>query len=142
MDLIYLLCLIALGYFSGTRVERKHYQSIKRREAAFLQLPVVTGENFLSENGTVDRVQFVCGNAALSTDYFKLIFAGLRNLLGGRLSAYETLVDRARREAILRLKETARGADIILNLRVETSRITDAGSVEVFAYATAVHYKK
>ena len=45
-------------------------------------------------------------------------------MFGGRVSAYETLVDRARREAILRMKEEAKGADIILNMRLETSSIS------------------
>jgi uncharacterized protein YbjQ (UPF0145 family) len=141
VDLIYLIILIGAGYFIGTQVEKKHYKSIEEREARLLYLPVVSSENLLEEK-TVSEAHLVYGNAVISTDYFKLILAGLRNLLGGEISAFETLLDRARREAILRLKEKALGADIILNLRVETCRISQAGSTEVLAYGTAIYYNK
>ena len=71
--------------------------------------------------------------------------AGLRNFFGGRVSAYETLVDRARREATLRMKQQADawGADTICNVRIETSSISKGakgrvGAVEVYAYGTAL----
>jgi len=65
------------------------------------------------------------------------------------VKSYETLVDRARREATLRMKEMAWDADIILNLRIETSAIGNSanrrkaiGSIEAIAYGTAITYKK
>jgi len=78
-------------------------------------------------------------------DFFKRFLSSLRNLIGGRVRAYETLLDRARREAILRMKEEAiaHGAHMIFNLKVETSSIhkgrrNAVGSVEVLAYGTAL----
>ncbi len=141
-DILLFFLALAAGYFSGSLVEKRHYQSIKERESKLLNLAAVTSENLLDENRLIKTTQFVHGNIVISTDYFKLIFSGLRSFLGGRISAYETLVDRARREAILRMKEMAKDADIILNLRVETSLITQTGSVEAFAYGTAVYYQK
>mgnify|MGYP001575782236 CR=1 FL=1 len=49
-DLIYLIVLIGLGYFVGTRVEKQHYNSIKEREKKFLYLPVVGGDDLLDES--------------------------------------------------------------------------------------------
>ena len=93
----------------------------------------------------VANAQLVSGNVVVSVDYFKQVMAGLRALLGGRVSAYETLVERARREALLRMKEQARklGAEMIFNVRLETASISkgeqqQVGSVEVFAYGTAL----
>ncbi len=140
-DLINLIIFIGLGYFVGTRVEKKHYKSIEQREKRFLYLPAVSGKNLLEEKEINDAC-LVYGNAVISTDFFKLILAGLRNLLGGEVSAFETILDRARREAILRLKEKAQGADIILNLRIETCQISPGGSTEALAYGTAIYYKK
>jgi hypothetical protein len=59
------------------------------------------------------------------------------------MKPYETLLDRARREAVLRLKESCPGAVQIINLRIETSSISKGsknqiGCVEVLAYATAI----
>jgi uncharacterized protein YbjQ (UPF0145 family) len=68
-------------------------------------------------------------------------------MIGGRLTSYESLLDRARREAILRMKESAilSGGKIIVNVRIETTSISkhsnslySIGSVEVVAYGTAV----
>jgi uncharacterized protein YbjQ (UPF0145 family) len=85
----------------------------------------------------------------ISLDYFKRILAGLRNIFGGEISSYETLIDRARREAILRMKERSKGASIILNVRIETSSIGQSanqrktvGSIEAIAYGTAVTLRK
>ncbi|HBH31674.1 MAG TPA: hypothetical protein DDX81_07200, partial [Desulfofustis sp.] len=79
--------------------------------------------------------------------YFKRLLAILRNIFGGAVTSYESLVDRARREAILRMKEAARqqGAALVINLRLETSAIgqqanrkRQVGSVEAIAYGTAI----
>ena len=49
-------------------------------------------------------------------------------LVGGRLRSYEPLLDRARREALLRLKEEAalRGYHAVCGVRLETSRLANA----------------
>ena len=77
------------------------------------------------------------------------MLASLRNIFGGKVAAYESLVDRARREAVLRMKEKAPNADIVLNTRIETSTIgrsansrRSIGSIEAIAYGTAVSYRK
>ena len=65
-----------------------------------------------------------------------------------RVYSYESLVDRARREALLRMKESIPGAKAIVNVRVETSTIGATanargavGSVEALAYGTALFYR-
>ena len=89
--------------------------------------------------------EMVYGSAVISVDYFKRILAALRNVFGGTIRSYETLLDRARREAILRMKEAApAGTKIIINVRVETSTIgkntqkKSVGCVEALAYGTAL----
>jgi uncharacterized protein YbjQ (UPF0145 family) len=148
-ELVILVVLIAIGYIAGTLAESNHYQSIKQRERSFLRLPAVTIKNAIDENAVVEKAQLVSGSVVISLDYFKRVLAGLRNIFGGEISSYETLLDRARREAILRMKEEARRADIILNVRIETSSIGQSanqsktiGSIEALAYGTAVTLKK
>ncbi|MBN1384882.1 MAG: heavy metal-binding domain-containing protein [Elusimicrobia bacterium] len=149
IQLIIPVVLIALGYFAGTIAESRHYTSIKERENKFLNLPAVTIKNVLSKNAGIEKAELVYGSVVVSLDYFKRFLAALRNIVGGEVSSYETLIDRARREAILRMKEMAVGADIILNLRIETSSISQSankrnavGSIEVISYGTAVTLKK
>ncbi|MDH5262513.1 MAG: YbjQ family protein, partial [Gammaproteobacteria bacterium] len=75
--------------------------------------------------------------------------AGLKGLVGGRIKTYEPLLERARREAILRMIDDARsqGYDAIFNVRLETSRLANAtrdgkgtAGVEMLAYGTAVKF--
>lgn len=140
-DLIQLIVLVAVGYFVGSHIEKKHYKSIQQREKQLLCCPVVGGDNFL-ENKPVINTKLVYGNAVISTDYFKLLVGNLLNLFGGEVSVFESLLDRARREAVLRMKEQAPRADIILNLKLETCTIAGKNSVEALAYGTAVYYQK
>ena len=85
----------------------------------------------------------------ISVDYFKRFLAGLRNIFGGEVRSYCSLLDRGRREAILRMKELWPEADLIVNARVETSSISKGaqnrqggsiGSTEVLAYGTAIRF--
>ncbi len=148
MELLIFIILVAVGYTAGTMAERKHYRSIEARERSFLNLPAVTTKTESFKEEDVEKSRLVAGNAVISLDYFKRILAGLRNIFGGEVISYETLIDRARREAILRMKEEAGRADIILNLRIETSAIgqtanqrNTVGSIEAIAYGTAITLK-
>jgi uncharacterized protein YbjQ (UPF0145 family) len=143
-DLYIVLGLLLLGFVFGKINERKHYRSIIKREQAWVNLPTTNSKYTLGNEHNVVDQKLVTGNVVISVDYFKRLLAGLRNIFGGSIQAYETLVDRARREAVLRLKESCKGADEIINLRIETSSISKGnnnriGSVEVLAYATALY---
>jgi len=148
-QLILLIILLALGYTAGTIAEKRHYKSIEKRENKLLKLPAVTLKDVYDKESPILRTRLVQGSAVISVDYFKRMLAALRNLVGGEMKSYESLVDRARREATLRMKEMAWDADIILSLRIETSAIGNSanrrkaiGSIEAIAYGTAITYKK
>jgi len=49
----------------------------------------------------------VSGNVVIAMDYFKKIIANLKSLVGGSLDSYETMLERARREAIVRMLKQA-----------------------------------
>ena len=143
--------LVFAGWLVGSYLEKKHYRSIRLREKQTLQLPVVNLSRIQS-NQEVLKSYLVTGSAVISVDYFKRFLAALRNIFGGSVAAYESLVDRARREAILRMKAKCPAADIIINLKIETSSISkqsqnssgqrSVGCVEVVAYGTAVQYQR
>jgi len=146
LDLFIFLALMVLGYTAGSIAEKRHYKSIHRREKELVKLAVVTAEGRFREGAVKDSF-LVNGSTVISNDYFKRLLAILRNIVGGRVKAYESLIDRSRREAILRMKEKARaeGAHMIVNLRLETSTIgrsankkNRVGSIETLAYGTAV----
>ena len=142
-DISFFLILLVVGYISGSIVEKRHYKSIHKREDELKELPTILLKKPLNESD-ISSCRLVNGSVVISIDFFKKFLAGLINFFGGNISSYETLIDRARREAILRLKEDAKGASEIINLRIETSSITknaknNIGSVEVLAYGTAIY---
>lgn len=144
VDLVVFLALLSAGYVFGRYNERKHFRSIQEREEAMRELLVFSERLPPPQPGPVECA-LVAGSCVVAFDYFKSFVAGLRNLFGGRVTSYETLMDRARREALLRMKQEAAelGATMIVNVKIETSSISGeaanaAGSVEVMAYGTAI----
>lgn len=143
-DLIVFVTLLALGYGFGRYAENRHYRSIIKREKELSRI-VAVAQRFPPVTAIPYKVELVTGSVVISIDYFKRFLAGLRNLIGGRVKSYESLLDRARREAVLRMKEHADklGAEMIFNIKFETSSIfkgrkNQVGSVEVLAYGTAL----
>lgn len=136
--------LLLLGYIFGQWAERRHFQSIIEREQQWVSLPNSNNRTLLIPMQQIDKAELVCGSVVISIDYFKRLLAILRSLVGGPIASYETLLDRARREAVLRMKEQCAGATQIINIRIETSAIHNAagkgiGSVELLAYGTAIY---
>ncbi|NOY71489.1 MAG: YbjQ family protein [Gammaproteobacteria bacterium] len=141
-EILIFVALLALGYGFGRHAETRHYKSIIQREAALRDIPVVTTK-FPPLDHPVNA-ELVTGSVVISVDYFKRFLAALRNLAGGRVTSYESLLDRARREAVLRMKQQTLnlGGHIIFNVKLETASIHKGrgsiGSVEVLAYGTAL----
>ena len=140
------LMLLAVGYLTGTAFERGHYRSIRLRERRWRRIPTLTFRRPLPQ-WQVQDTALVMGSVVISLDYFKRFLAGLRALVGGRVKSYESLLDRARREAMLRMKESARerGFDAVVNVRLETSRLASStrrgkgtAGVEILAFGTGL----
>lgn len=131
--------MLVLGYGFGQYNEQRHYRSIKKREAEYAKLPAIA-----TKHPPVDipyRQNLVAGNVVVASDYFKSFVASLVNVFGGRVRAFEPLLDRGRREALLRLKEEAakHNATMVFNVKYETSRIGGrVTTIEVLAYGTAL----
>ncbi len=142
-DLIIFGVMLLLGFVFGQIAEKRHFRSIIQREQEMRDILCFTERTF-PDPGPVDAA-LVSGSVVVSVDFFKRFVANLRNFIGGRVSAYESLLERARREALLRMKAEARarGATSVWNIRLETASIyKDAaqgiGAVEVIAYGTAL----
>ncbi len=81
----------------------------------------------------------VQGNTIRAKHVGRDFLAGLKNIVGGELTAYTELLTEARREAMSRMLHQAEelGANAVINIRFTTSAIT-AGAAELYAYGTAV----
>ncbi len=132
--------LLVLGYIFGQVAEKRHFKELIKREKQTNALPAIASRYPPADQRF--KQQLVSGNVVIASDYFKTFTAGLINIFGGRVTPFESLVDRARREALLRMKEQASqtGASIVFNVKLETTRIATGrlGAVEVLAYGTAL----
>jgi uncharacterized protein YbjQ (UPF0145 family) len=145
MDFLIFIVIILLGLFFWKRAEKKHYASIQEREEKYKNIIVISDRDLKrAKNNQSEGVLFVEGTV-VSIDSFKKLMASFVNIFGWRMKAYESLVDRARREAVLKVKQRAYdgGYNVIANLRLETSSISKwakktVWSVEAIAYATGV----
>jgi uncharacterized protein YbjQ (UPF0145 family) len=89
----------------------------------------------------------IVGESVIATDYLKTFLAGLRKIFGGELRSYQSLLVRARREALQRVVEEARrsGYNAICNVRLDgadvggNSKRRRVAMVCILASATAYH---
>ena len=146
------IILLIIGYVVGTIFEKNHLRSIKEREAFFFKLPAVTMKlkSFVPEPyyDQIASARMVVGSVVITPDYFRYFLSGIFDVLGGKVKSYESIVDRARREAILRMKESAPMADIIVNTRLQMDTMQPSipnmpiRPLAVYAYGTAIRLKK
>ena len=136
-QIVVFLVLFGLGFGFGRYFESKHLKELLQKEKQLAHITLDTNRFVHSEASG----QFISSNVVISHDYFKYIIANIQNFFGGRLTTYETVVDRARREAIIRLKQEAarHGSKHIMGVRLSTTELgMQGGMVEVFAYGTAI----
>lgn len=137
--------LLIIGIIFGSMNERKHFVQIEKAETELSDIKVLNIKTLPDNLETGGAL--VSGNVVIAVDYFKVFIAGFIMLFGGRVSAYEKMMERARREALIRMQREAKelGADAIYNTRIEFSAVgqrpNKIGGAELLAYGTAVRYK-
>jgi uncharacterized protein YbjQ (UPF0145 family) len=138
--------LLAVGLFAGRANERKHFRELAANEERLRDIATSSGRGDW-EHGTFRRGVLVVGSVVIAEDYFKRVAAALKSLVGGNIRSYESLLERGRREAIVRMKEEARriGATHVANVRLETASLSEDWSggrpmfsAEFVAYGTAL----
>ena len=136
-----LLVLFIVGWFFGSRHERQHLARLAIAEAELSHIIVSTERFYVPKLVAHSEGELVLGSVVIAQDYFKMVIAKVLSIFGKNLTTYETLLERARREAVVRLRTQAqaKGYNHIYGLRFEVSNINQLGSmVEAIAYGTAV----
>jgi uncharacterized protein YbjQ (UPF0145 family) len=137
---------ITVGWLFGRANERRHLRELARAEARLRDIVVLNGR-WAQHEAAWRGGTLVVGSVVIAEDYFKRIAATLRSFVGGPVRSYESLVERGRREAVVRMKTEARklGATLIANVRLETASLaedrTGRGpmfSAEFIAYGSAL----
>lgn len=149
MEFIGLIVTPALlfgGWLTGTFLERRHLKELLLLESGSRELVALTIED-VPEDWHVESSDLVLGNVVISQDYFKRFAGALKGIVGGNIWVFEPLLERARREAMIRMKAEARakGHDAIINVRIETAPMASmrgdgkgTAGVEILAFGTAV----
>ena len=97
--------------------------------------PEIQGKHIVEYKG------IVTGEAILGANIFKDLFAGIRDIVGGRSSAYEAELGKARKMALNELEERARerGANAVVGIDLDYETVGSRGSMlMVSASGTAV----
>lgn len=137
------LILIGCGWLLGSVLRRSHLKSLQLRESAALPIPLRTDSQLPDCHPPILEVSLASASVVLAVDHFRRLLSWLRRIAGGEVTPHADLLQRARREALQRLREAHTDADLILNLRFQVSSISSTGTssaVEVFVYGTAVRF--
>jgi len=143
-QILFPLILVLVFMLIGKGMELHHFKKLEERERQYSNMIVTNLKTIPPQYAKAEPI-LVMGSAVIATDYFKVFAAGLRTLFGGEMKSYVSLMERARREAVLRMLEQAaqQGATAVWNIRYETSTTQGQqkkkpGGVEVLAYGTAL----
>ncbi len=145
----FFLFFIILGYVAGTIAERRHWANLAEREASNGEFLVTQLKSFPAFVTGSTPPQLIVAESAIGSDYFKTFLAKVRGLFGGEVRSYQSLLDRARREATQRAIEQARqlGYNALCNLRLDSADIggnskssKGIAMVTIIASATAYHF--
>ena len=149
MELLVLLVtpvMLVGAWISGGMLERRHLKSLLLLESGSSGVLAITIED-LPPDWHVESCELVMGNVVISQDYFKRVAASIKSIFGGNIGVLEPLLERARREALIRMKGVAhaRGYDTIINVRIETATLASSrgngkgtAGVEILAFGTAI----
>ena len=102
---------------------------------------IITTTTSIEGRPVRDYVGIVTGEAILGANIFKDLFAGIRDIVGGRSGAYEQELAKARTIALQEMEAAAAalGADAVVGVDLDYETVGQAGSMlMVTASGTAV----
>ncbi len=91
----------------------------------------VTTTNSIEGSRITDYLGVVTGEAILGAHLFRDLFAGIRDIVGGRSNAYEQVLREARDAALNEMQAEARklGADAIVGVDIDYSTVGGTNSM-------------
>lgn len=142
------IILLGLGFGVGRFTEKRHFKHLDEREYLYKGVLITSLSTLPFADQHVGSTM-VTGECVVATDYFKSFVTKLKKIIGGELRAYLSLMDRARRESIIRLIEQAQeqGFDAVCNIRFVSADVGGStsnrkGSAMVAIIASGTAYKR
>ena len=106
---------------------------------------IITTTDSVDGYRITEYLGLVAGEAVLGVNVFKDLFAGLRDIVGGRSGGYQSSLREARDAALADLEEAARalGADAVVGLDLDYEVLgQNNGMLMVSANGTAVRLRR
>lgn len=118
------LVVFIIPMVSGRMIEKKHFRELEERERA-LKGKILVHNKKKPTMSHPSRSFLVAGEVCIGADRFKTWLARWRQLIGGRMGSLAPVVERARREATLRMVESAlkQGCKEVGNIRYTTANL-------------------
>lgn len=91
---------------------------------------IVTTTHAIDGRTVAEYKGVVTGEAILGTNIFRDLFAGIRDLVGGRSGAYEKVLREARQTAIAEMEAEAKavGANAVIGVDIDYENVSTGGS--------------
>lgn len=109
--------------------------------SAEIEAVILTTETYPQDIRILERVEIVTAECAFGMNIFKDLFAGVRDIVGGRSEAVQKTMRDARRTVLYELKKEAHevGANAVVGVDLDYVELSAAGSmVMLVASGTAV----
>ena len=136
--------LLGMGLFFGGAAERRHFRRLEQRESAVQHVFTTQVRSYLVPVSHGKPPTLIVAETVIASDYLKTFLAALRNIFGGNVRSFETLLERGRREVTVQLQERAAelGYNAICNVRLSSANVGGNGPkgvamAAVLGWATA-----
>ena len=104
---------------------------------------ILSTTNTLDNKTVTEYLGVVTGETIIGANIFKDIFAGIRDIVGGRAGSYERVLSEARENALeeMAAKARQRGADAVIGIDLDYETLgANGGMIMVTASGTAVKF--
>ena len=142
------LFMLAFAWAMGAWIRNRHEADLAQRELAVAHILVHnTGRLQDAVTGPQPSVM-ITSEVTLGVDHFRGFLGQWKSLFGGQVRSYQMVLDRARREVVMRILEqtNAMGYNALANLRIDFADISGsalarrtAADISVLASGTAYY---
>jgi uncharacterized protein YbjQ (UPF0145 family) len=104
---------------------------------------ILSTTNTIENRSVTEYLGVVTGETIIGANIFKDIFAGIRDIVGGRSGSYERVLAEARENALDEMAAKAReqGADAVIGIDLDYETLgANGGMIMVTASGTAVKF--
>ena len=125
------ILLLLLAWGAGNAIARRHEKDMARRAPSVEHVRVTDMRKILDLTPGKTPCGLVTSEVTFGIDHFRGFLGSLKNIFGGEVRSYQATLDRARREALLRLKEhtLALNCNAIANVRIDFADISGNSTV-------------